>query len=262
MPDPRVAQRQQVLGDRPRPGDLVDGHAGQVEVVPALHRHDRERLGQAGQRRHGVPVRGHHHGPVHAPTAQPFKGLAERVLGQLLQAHGRHQVVLAPRGPFQARQDAGRPEQGGVRGHHADRPAAPGHQGPGRRVRPVAQLGDRAQHPFLGRPADVGVVAEHAGDRLVGHPGDLGHVGHRGRSPPTGLCHGSPVPPGADRATARCPPYWPPPPGVPRRATRLTPRQEPAGPAPGAVAGPGAPGRVGGFRGRVPAPGGGALAGY
>src|SRR5262249_36054545 len=94
----------------------------------------------------------------------------------------------------------GRPVQGGVEADHAERAGAPGDQGAGGRVRPVAEFGDRGQHAVPGLRLDVGVRVEYPGDRLVRYPRQARYVGHDWRPGTARSCWRHLAPPWSARA--------------------------------------------------------------
>ena len=125
---------------KPRAEFLVHGDAGDRQVVPAFHRHHRERQSQPGQRGHRLALWHDHDDALDPAVAEVVDGVLQRRRGVAAHHDRGDHVALFARGGLQPGERAGGAEQRGVGRDHAEGQRAPGDEGTGRGVAPVAQL--------------------------------------------------------------------------------------------------------------------------
>ena len=172
--DPPVAQLQQVPGGQRAAEQVVVGDGVDVRQVQVAPRDGDggDDLGHLGQRR---PARlgADEHQPVDAEVGQ---GAGGRVVAGAVEASAVEQQLAALLGERvgEAVEEVDEPGVAHVVEQRPDRAAAALAQVPRRRVRPVAQLGDRALHRGPPVRADLRRPAQHQRDQRLRHPGPCG----------------------------------------------------------------------------------------
>lgn len=170
-----------MAGGQPGARVLVHVDAGDLHTGAGPHGHHRKGPAEFGEGLDGGALRGQGDHSLHPALTEVVQRLGHRLHRQPAQTDRRDHVPFGARRLLQREQRAGGPVERGVGGDDPEGAGSPGDQGTGGGVAAVAHLLDRALHPDPGLVPHVGVVPQHPGHGLVGHPGEAGHVGHGGR---------------------------------------------------------------------------------
>ena len=182
--DVAMAELEEMPHDESGAGSVVQGHrgergAGRTKVC--AHRDDRHVGGDDPRGGQPLALGGDEHDGLCRLVLEVLHRIAERRSRRVGDTRQAHEVAGLASGDLDGDHRARRPVQLGSRREHADDAGSARDERAGRRVAPVAELGDRPADPFLGVRADVRVVVEHPRDGLVGHLGDAGDVVHSWR---------------------------------------------------------------------------------